>query len=62
MLTLLLDTHLTPLQLEYTQTALTSGKSLIALISDILDLSKIDSGHMVREGGTGTEQGRGEGL
>ncbi|GBG62317.1 hypothetical protein CBR_g29925 [Chara braunii] len=46
MLSLLLDTDLTGLQMDYTETALTSGNILISIINDILDVSKIDSGLM----------------
>ena len=46
---LLRDTPLTPEQIEYTDTILTSGKGLLALINDILDFSKIDSGHLELE-------------
>ncbi|MCI0482347.1 MAG: PAS domain S-box protein, partial [Candidatus Dadabacteria bacterium] len=48
---LLLDEHLTEEQHEYVKTIHDSGRTLLALINDILDLSKVESGAMevVRE-------------
>jgi signal transduction histidine kinase/CheY-like chemotaxis protein len=43
---LLLGTHLDPEQKEYAETIRTSGNALLAIINDILDLSKIESGHV----------------
>jgi len=45
MAALLADTELTPDQREFVDTLRTSGESLLTLINDILDLSKIESGH-----------------
>jgi signal transduction histidine kinase/ActR/RegA family two-component response regulator len=43
---LLLDTSLEPSQREHLQTIQHCGKSLLAIINDILDLSKIESGKL----------------
>jgi signal transduction histidine kinase/ActR/RegA family two-component response regulator len=40
----LAGTHLDPLQREYLATVLESGKTLMALLNDVLDLSKIEAG------------------
>jgi len=44
---ILASTELTLVQVEYLQTIDTSSKILLLLINDILDLSKIESGHLV---------------
>ncbi|GAB4565072.1 MAG: hybrid sensor histidine kinase/response regulator [Haliangiales bacterium] len=44
---LALETSLTTEQREYLESVASSGESLLALINDILDLSRIESGHMV---------------
>jgi signal transduction histidine kinase/FixJ family two-component response regulator len=46
---LLLDTDLTAEQRKYVQVAQTSGRTLLALIDDILDLSKIEAGKITLE-------------
>jgi len=46
---LLLETDLTPEQRKYVQMAQTSGHTLLALIDDILDLSKIEAGKISLE-------------
>ena len=46
---LLADTPLSPEQREYVETIQVSGDALLAAINDILDYSKIESGHMALE-------------
>jgi len=46
---LTLDTHLSREQREYLETVLASGESLLAVINDILDLSKIEAGKFSME-------------
>lgn len=46
MTTLLLDTSLNPEQRDYLETIKTSGDTLLTLINDVLDFSKIDAGKM----------------
>ena len=46
---LLLDTRLDALQREYTQVIQTSAENLLALLNDILDVSKIEAGRLVLE-------------
>jgi signal transduction histidine kinase/CheY-like chemotaxis protein len=46
MTTLALDTELTPEQRECMDIVQTAGKSLLAILNDILDLSKIDAGKL----------------
>ncbi|XP_030941425.1 histidine kinase 2-like [Quercus lobata] len=49
MLQMLMDTDLNPNQLDYAQTAHASGKDLIALINEVLDQAKIESGRLELE-------------
>ncbi len=46
---LVLDTQLTPEQREYLEMANTSGQNLLAIVNDILDISKIESGKLELE-------------
>ncbi|SON50005.1 ATP-binding protein [Vibrio tapetis] len=47
MSSILADTKLDPAQIEYLQTIETSSQTLLMLINDVLDLSKIESGNLV---------------
>lgn len=49
LLQLLKDTRLDNRQCKYVETAISSGKSLLSIISDILDFSKIEAGKVVLE-------------
>jgi len=49
MLDLLADTDLTEAQLEYLNTARSSGETLLVIINDILDFSRIEAGQMELE-------------
>ncbi len=49
MASLLLDTRLDSVQREYTETIQHSADALVAIINDILDMSKIEAGHLKLE-------------
>ncbi|GAB2279934.1 Histidine kinase 4 [Dionaea muscipula] len=49
MLSLLLDTELSSMQRNYTQTAQVCGKALITLINEVLDRAKIEAGKLELE-------------
>ena len=49
MTSLLLDSDLTPSQLEFASTIRTSGEALLSIINDILDFSKIEAGRIELE-------------
>jgi len=49
MLSLLLDTELAPDQREFAETSLGSAQSLLSILNDILDLSKIEAGKLALE-------------
>lgn len=49
MATLLAHTELTPEQEDYTETIINCGDSLLNVINDILDFTKIETGHMELE-------------
>ncbi|MCX6359516.1 MAG: response regulator [Armatimonadetes bacterium] len=46
MLGILLETHLDPVQREYATLARVSAESLMRIVNDILDLSRIEAGHL----------------
>ncbi len=46
MVSLLMETPLTPEQQEYTQTIRASGEALLVIVNDVLDFSKIEAGQL----------------
>jgi signal transduction histidine kinase/ligand-binding sensor domain-containing protein/DNA-binding response OmpR family regulator len=46
---MMLDTNLNKEQMDYVQTVLRSGESLLTVINDILDFSKVESGQLALE-------------
>jgi two-component system, sensor histidine kinase and response regulator len=46
---LLAETQMTPEQAHYVQNLVSNGHALLVLLSDILDLAKVESGHMTLE-------------
>lgn len=49
MVDLLLDTELTEIQADYTETVRSCGIALMSLLNDILDFSKLESGRLILE-------------